>query len=96
MSRISQISQRAHSKLYRSRHRAALERPELRMETSPRQSANPGGTMAVKVQRTPEVEAALRKYAQEQLIKDARLARALAQQGIKLIEEGIARSRASR
>jgi hypothetical protein len=88
---MSSISKRALA--YRQ---AALERPELREPSSPRQAANPGGTMAVKVQRTPEVESALRKYAQEQLIKDARLARALAQEGLKLVEEGLQRVGAKR
>jgi hypothetical protein len=93
--------------MHRQRHKTALERPELRQPSSPRQAENPGGTMAIKVQRTPEVESAVRKYAQEveselrkytqeQLIKEARFARALAQEGLELIEEGIARSQASR
>ena len=41
-------------------------------------------------------EAALRRYAQEQLIKDARFARALAQEGIELVEEGLERVGAKR
>lgn len=70
---------------------AALDRPELREPSSQRQAANPGGTFALKIQRTPEVEAALRKYEQEKLIKDAKLARALVQEGIDLVEEGLER-----
>ena len=83
---MSSISKRAIAS-----RQAALDRPEMRAPSSQRQSANPGGTFALKVQRTPEVEAALRKYEQEQLIKHARLARALVQEGLELVEEGLER-----
>jgi len=84
---MSSISKRAIA--YRQ---AARSRPELREPSSPRQTANPSGTFALKVQYAPEVEAALRRYAQEQLIKDARFARALVQEGIELVEEGLERA----
>jgi hypothetical protein len=77
--------------MHRQRHQTALERPELRQSTSPRMPTPGTATMPIKQQRTPELEAALRKHKQEQLIKDARLARALVQEGIELVEEGLER-----
>lgn len=70
---------------------AALDRPELRAQSSPRMPTPGTATMPIKQQRTPELEAALRKYAQEQLIKDDRFARALAQEGLELVEDGLER-----
>ncbi len=86
---MSRISQRANPKLYRQRHQTALERPELREPSSPRQAANPAGTFALKVQRTPEQDAAIKQYLEAKQI--AQIGKDFAREGLELVEEGLER-----
>ncbi len=81
---MSSISKRALA--YRQ---AALGRPELREASSPRQADNPSGTMAIKVQRTAEQDAAIKQYLEARRL--AQIGKAFARDGLELVEEGLGR-----
>jgi hypothetical protein len=79
---MSSISKRALAS-----RQTALDRPELREPSSPRQAANPGGTMAIKVQRTPEQDAAIKQYLKAKQL--AQIGKDFAWEGLELVEEGL-------
>lgn len=91
---MSRIGQRANPKLHRSRHQSALDRPELREPSSPRQAANPAGTFALKVQRSAKDQEAIERYLEAKRL--AQIGQDFAREGIELVEEGLERAGAKR
>jgi hypothetical protein len=80
--------------MHRQRHQTALERPELRLSTSPRVPAAGATSMAIKPQRTPEQDAAIERYLEAKRL--AQIGQDFARDGIELVEEGLERAGAKR
>lgn len=73
---------------------AALDRPELRNPSSPREPTPTMATMPIKVQRSPQDQGAIQRYLESKRL--AQIGKDFAREGIEVVDEAFKRVGAKR